>query len=88
MTLLGKIHDRQCVLLVKSFNLNVFVIASSISFHDLCCMSCCAASPLSLLSLTAVFTLMKQKSQKLYNAPDRNYWSYPQSGSQQLIDSE
>lgn len=58
--------NRQCVLLFQSFEANVFVVVCSDSFHDLCCMSCHTASPLSVLSLTTVFLLMKQKSQKLH----------------------
>lgn len=64
--MLAEAYNKECVLLVKSFKPIVFVIASSNSFRDLCCMSCRAASPLSLPSLTVVFILMKQKSQKLY----------------------
>lgn len=93
ITMLGEACSRQYVLLVKSWEANVFVMLCSDSFCDLCCMSCRAVPPpppppSSLLSLTAVFFLMKQKSQKLWNTPDRNCWSYSQAGSQQLIDSE
>lgn len=44
-------------------------------------MTCLTASPLSLLPLTTVFTLMKQKSQKLYNTTHRNCCSHPQPRS-------